>query len=245
MPNVKTSDETAAGALTGTEIVRIVQSAADVRTTTQAIANLAPAGGSGLYSQVLSALPTIASTGFSTWLNQQSATITDGQTGLILAGDLAGTHISGRTKSPPATPYNIDILIDFETLTNNPTGAYGPMFGWTDGTKIQALTKFIGSGGTHKIFVLDYATVTSGASAAGVHGEVDGTSRMQWLRISDDGTTVSFSVLPGGSYSSPVALYTVAKASGYLGASGYSSIFYGINRNAGQVSAALLSYMQR
>lgn len=39
--NKKTSDEEAAGALTGDELVRIVQDTANKQTTTQAIANLA------------------------------------------------------------------------------------------------------------------------------------------------------------------------------------------------------------
>lgn len=41
MSDVKVSDESAAAALSGIELVRIVQSAASVRTTTQDIANLA------------------------------------------------------------------------------------------------------------------------------------------------------------------------------------------------------------
>lgn len=47
MPDTKTSDETAAGALDGSELVRIVQGAANRRTTTQAIADLGGGGGSG------------------------------------------------------------------------------------------------------------------------------------------------------------------------------------------------------
>lgn len=48
MPNLKTSDETAAGTLTGAELVRIVQSGASVRTTAQMIADLATGGSSPL-----------------------------------------------------------------------------------------------------------------------------------------------------------------------------------------------------
>lgn len=44
MANTKTSDESAASALTGSELVRIVQSGSSVRTTTQDIADLAGGG---------------------------------------------------------------------------------------------------------------------------------------------------------------------------------------------------------
>jgi hypothetical protein len=242
LADTKISAETDAGTLDGTEIVPVVKGGANRRTTTQAIANRS---GGGLFGTILSPLPTIANTGFSTWLNQQSATIMDGETGLILAGALAANHISGRTRVVPGTPYNIDVLLDWESITNNPTGAYGPMIGWTDGTKIQAFTKFNGSGNSQILHVLSYATVTSGSSAAAVNASVTAVSRQQWLRIGDDVTNVHFALLPGGSHSAAIDLFTVAKASGYLGASGYSSLFFGINRNAGQASAVLQSYTQR
>ena len=43
MADTKTSDESAASALTGVELVRVVQGGANRRTTTQGIADLAPA----------------------------------------------------------------------------------------------------------------------------------------------------------------------------------------------------------
>lgn len=243
MPNVKTSDETAAGALTGTELVRIVQSAANAQTTTQDIANLAASGGSGLYSQVLSALPTIASTGLSTWANQGVATVADGTTGLVIAAALASEQISGRTKSAPSTPYNIDVLIDWETSTNNAAIAAGPVFGWYDGTKIQVMVKYVASGGAHEIFVMTYNNLTSGSNASIVHKTIVGVARRQWLRIGDDGTNVSWSALPGGDYNSPVVLFSQVKASGSI--ANYNTIIFGVNHHAGQCSAILHSMTQR
>lgn len=50
MPNKKISELTAAGALTGTELVEVVQSGANVQTTTQDIADLGGGGGGGVQS---------------------------------------------------------------------------------------------------------------------------------------------------------------------------------------------------
>jgi hypothetical protein len=54
----RTSDETPAGALTGDELVRVVQGAGDVRTTTGAIAALAVAGGGGTSWFAITGKPT-------------------------------------------------------------------------------------------------------------------------------------------------------------------------------------------
>lgn len=59
MANTKTSDESAASALTGSELVRIVQGGASVRTTTQDIADLGGGGGWG-YTLVSGATATLA-----------------------------------------------------------------------------------------------------------------------------------------------------------------------------------------
>lgn len=65
MANVKTSDETAASALDGSELVRIVQGGADRRTTTQDIADLGGGGGglSLVSTQVASSSASLAFTG--------------------------------------------------------------------------------------------------------------------------------------------------------------------------------------
>lgn len=55
MANTKTSDELAAGALTGAELVRLVQSGADVQSTTAAIAALAASGGAPTNAEYITA----------------------------------------------------------------------------------------------------------------------------------------------------------------------------------------------
>lgn len=66
MANKKTSEETAAAALTGAELVRVTQSGESVRTTAQDIADLASTGGSA------SVVTTIAGTTAGSALCQQT-----------------------------------------------------------------------------------------------------------------------------------------------------------------------------
>lgn len=56
MPNKKISELSAAGALTGAELVEAVQSGQNVKTTTQDIANLGVAGGGGTWGTIIGTL---------------------------------------------------------------------------------------------------------------------------------------------------------------------------------------------
>jgi hypothetical protein len=63
-----------------------------------------------------------------------------------------------------------------------------------------------------------------------------------WLQIHDDGTNVSFAFSQDGSFF--VTLFSVAKASGYLGSTGYSNLVFFVNPQGGQTFATLLSWLQ-
>jgi hypothetical protein len=241
MADTKISDETAAGTLDGTEIVPVVKSSANSRTTTQAIADLGSGG--GLFSQVRSATPTVSNTGLSTNFNIGTATVADGLTGVIISGATNSSQISGRTKASPSPTYNIDVIIkpDFYSAV----AGFGPMFGWTDGTKLQAFMVATTNSGVNNLYVARYATSGSGGGAAGFDATIGGTGGTApiALRLRDDGTTVYWQIAPGGDYSNAKTIYSVAKASGYL--ANYNSIFIGINAHSGSVAVTLMSYTER
>lgn len=201
--------------------------------------------GSGLYSQVRSATPTAAGTGLTTSLNFGTATASDGLTGYNVCGPTNAGQIESKTKSVPATPYNIDIAVESTVFTV--TAGFGPLIGWTNNTKYQGILVGTNSGGVGTLTVVDYATSGSGAAAAGTHGTLTGSGGpgTKWFRFSDDGTNVTIATLPAGDYSHPQTIYTVAKAAGYLGAGGYTKFFYGINANDGGLCATLTSYAER
>lgn len=63
-----------------------------------------------------------------------------------------------------------------------------------------------------------------------------------WFKISDDGTTVHFYESNEGVVWDQ--LYSVAKASGFLGTSGYNQIGLDVNGEAGWMACTLLSYKE-
>jgi hypothetical protein len=118
------------------------------------------------------------------------------------------------TTSVPGTPYSITALVA-QDGTN--IGALG----WTDGTKIQ----FIYSNSSGTATVQSNTNITTFNATNTSTAGLIGNSHMTWLKIRDDGTTVYFMYSnSGGTYTT---LYSIAKASGFLGSSGYSHIFVG------------------
>lgn len=198
-------------------------------------------GLTGLYAQVMSATTTAAGTGFTTDANIGTAVKTDGLTGFQICGATNANQIEGVTKAVPGGNYNIDVMLMPDPLGGN--AGFGPVFGWTDGTKVQVF--MLGQGtGVAQLLVLDYATKSSGSAAATVRAQVyEPNMRPAVLRLSYDGTNISFKVSPGGNYSNSQTLYTVATASGYL--ANYNTLFFGINANNGGQCGTLISYTER
>lgn len=237
MPDTKISAETAASALDGTEIAPVVQGGANRRTTLQAIVALAR----GLFGQVRSATPTNASTGLTTWVNQGTASIADGSTGVVLTVPAAaGDNLRARSKAAPATPYVITALIALEA--SNQTFQLAGI-GWYDGTKLHTI--HLTYNGSWNLEVGKWNTVSS-FSAADIAATPRPGPGLIWLQIEDNGTTVFFRVSVDGSTFREV--FSVAKASGFLGSGGYSNVVFFANRNnttgTSTAYATLMSWAQ-
>jgi hypothetical protein len=67
-------------------------------------------------------------------------------------------------------------------------------------------------------------------------------SQPVWMQIKDDGTNVSFAFSQDGA--NFLTLFSVAKSSGWLGATGYSNIVFFSNPQGGQTVATLMSWAQ-
>lgn len=207
--------------------------------------------GTGLYSGALTATPRIASTGLTTWAFQPSgATITDSRQGVTIYSKYSGTAgariFSAVMKPSPTPPYTITAYIADDGFTaNSDSSAIGEatMFGWTDGTKSQALwitgTVNTGNPGGSTISVINDAAFNSGApvNVIAVNGPALGT----WLKIRDDGTNVTFLVSTDGD--NFVGIYGVAKSTGYL-AGNYSNVVFGQNSPFRDAYGEILSWSQ-
>jgi hypothetical protein len=197
---------------------------------------------SGLYRQVMSATPTSASTGLTNWLNQGTSVVSDSPVGVTIDAPSVGTALSlvGRYGVAPTPPYTIKALLGVTRNTNSYNGVYR---GWYDGTA--------------KLHIMHYQSVNGGASAIGVGRWSSATSYVTgdfqsannafsqpiWFQIQDDGTNVSFAFSQDGANFLPV--YSVAKASGYLGATGYSNLIFIVDpRGTSRTLGTVMSWTQ-
>jgi len=93
-----------------------------------------------------------------------------------------------------------------------------------------------GSGGPWEPWVLTYSTPNSSPGTASTPStNVNG---LGWFKYYDDGSNITFSFSQDGAYF--VQLYTVAKASSYLGSSGFNYIGFGLEAYSG-VQMSILS----
>jgi len=198
--------------------------------------------GNGLYRQVMSATPTLASTGFANWINQATSTVSDSAVGLSIDALPTGSALAntGLYKAAPSPPYTIRALVA-ATRSSNSYNAIG--IGWYDGTA--------------KLETISFGTVNGGANAIGVSrfnsysswnsndftGANNAHSQPIWFQLQDDGTNVSFAFSQDGA--NFLTVYSVAKASGFLGASGYSNVvFYVDPRGTTHTLGTLMSWTQ-
>ncbi len=188
-------------------------------------------GGNGLYSRLMSATPTSSGTGLTNWLNQGTATVADNAVGISIDAPTSGTT--------PNLIYTITALI---VGTRNANSSNGIGIGWYDGTaKLHVLSYTLNAGGA-PIFQVNKWTNATTFSASDFTSSNNNFAQPIWLQIKDDGTTVSFAFSQDGSFY--VTLFSVAKASGFLGSTGYSNLVFFVNPQGSRTFATLLSWTQ-
>ena len=201
------------------------------------------ASGGGLWSGSLSTKPTSANTGLTNWLNQGGASVADSANGIsITAPTSTGDNLRVRYKAAPgSTPYSFKALVG---LTCNPANFSLAGIGWHDGTKLQVIDLVYSTG--WKIEVTSWTNVTTFSTGNFASTAIMGNPI--WLRIRDDGTNVTWGWSISGDDNDFITLFSVAKASGFLGASGYSNVLFFCDRNgtspASSAIATLLSWAQ-
>jgi hypothetical protein len=204
------------------------------------------ASSSSLYD--LSAGVPIASTW--TWYNQGSATRTDsspsGRALLLTGQGGTGVAMRGLYKAVPSTPYTLTALIMPNMMQSAAAGqSVEAVFGWTDTTKLHVF-QIAASGSALYGGYFNVARFTNSTTFSASESNTTispGTLGMPlWLQVSDDGTNVIFRYSVDSVFFTQ--LFSVAKASGYLGSSGYTNLFWGLN-DVNQTSLPVLSVTLR
>lgn len=195
--------------------------------------------GTGLFSPILSALPTSVNTGFSTWVNQgATAVFSNSLMGLTLQDQTSAGSDNWRIlkKAAPATPYTATGLFLLSSFIGADVSAG---FTWRDSAtgKLEVLCfNQRGNGFTATVFAFTNPTSFSANVAIGTYF----SGLYCWFRLKDDGTNVFFQASGDGVAFSTV--YTVAKAGGFLGSSGYNEIGMALNPLNGGLALTLASY---
>lgn len=202
----------------------------------------AAGGGSGLYSPVLSGVPTSAGTGLTNWGNQGTATVADTSMGVTITqpSNASNDNWAIRYKAAPTPPYSIKALIALSAFST--TGNNDASFGWYDGTKAH-LVRINHSTAAPSMIVSRYSTLSTWASNADYAGTAGATSKIMWLRLRHDGTNISFQASFTGDDNDFVTLFTIAAASGYL-AGAYTNVFFGAACKGATAKVSLLSYAE-
>lgn len=194
----------------------------------------------GLFSPSLSAVPTIASTGLTTWVNQSPATVADSAAGVVLTCGFSFTSaFHFIKKASPTPPYRIKALIGLHSPSPNQYQGFG--FGWYDGTNKLQLAKlqYENTYPSPHLIVVRQSNPTTYVSS-----DFTGPSVFPnpiWIMLRDDGTNVWFFWSADG-VNYLTHSYMIAKASGYLGSSGYAHIAFGVDPNNQNTTATLMSY---
>lgn len=197
-------------------------------------------GPAGLYHQMMSATPTSASTGLTTWLNQGSSAVADSAVGVAMNSPSSGStiNIAGRFKPAPTAPYTITALI---AATRNSASGAAVGLGWYDGAAKLHLLGYAVSG-TTPILLVQRWNSTSSLNSTDFTSASNAFAQPIWMRIKDDGTNVSFAFSHDGA--SFLTVYSVAKSSGFLGASGYNNVIFFNDPRGGQTIGTLMSWTQ-
>lgn len=151
--------------------------------------------------------PTLAS--LPTWDNQGTSTASDG-TGVMIITPQADNILHGRYMTAPATPYDIYCRVDLETLSTNSVGtAYnaqaGIIFKDTAGDNERVFfgiqyNNDTSSGDDTKLY--NALIVRYSGATPPVTGTVPvvkyGFTPWKWIRVNNDGTTLTFYVSKDG-----------------------------------------------
>jgi hypothetical protein len=148
-------------------------------------------------------------------------------------------NISGRYKTAPATPYTVTALIGATRVSNNYSGVG---IGWFDGaTKLHTIHYVLNNGGA-PFFQVNKWTGYNSFAGVDFTSSFNGFSQPIWLQLKDDGTNVSFGFSQDGA--NFLTVFSVAKSSGYLGASGYNKLIFYVNPQGGQTIGTLMSWTE-
>jgi hypothetical protein len=207
-------------------------------------------GGSGLFSGVLST-PTVSSMGLSTAVGTPTgayvyANVADGvQLYDVSHGSNADPFIEGQVKAYPSTPFTVTALVSVPLYFIHYSAIGFMAMNTTAGNlELFSVSQQSPSDNSYVANVINCSNPTSYVSYSDRYQIIQ--TSLIWMRYHDDGTTVTYSISPDGVNWQTIS--SVAKASSYLGVSGFNYFGIGMSeQTAGapaNIGTTILSWTQ-
>lgn len=131
----------------------------------------------------------------------------------------------GISIAAPATPYRVQTLIKPQMI--NVSGSFTScQIGFYDGTKLHTLV-LEANNANPLLKIYKYNSVSSFNASEGTNIAIGTVPDTIWFAVADDGTTVYFEYSYDGV--NWVQRFSVSRASGFLGSSGYTNVCIGVN----------------
>ena len=135
------------------------------------------------------------------WQNQGTSTLDDQFGFTQLAIPSASTSVRSRLKTPPATPYKVDLLMKYnETQANSASKYAGLLFRESSTGKLAMFYILSTSNVCQLVYFTNDTTFSSAPSNFTLGGSVIGSLQPVWIRIRDDGTNLKFTASRDGKY---------------------------------------------
>lgn len=153
--------------------------------------------GTGLFSGILSGVPTQSGTGLTTWENQGSASVSNNAVGMTITNPSTGSGLAVLRTSTPTPPVSYTALLGFTANPGNGSTNPSLLLGFSDGTKLQGFGILnTGTSADAYIAVQDFNSPTSFSSNPQLWLEY--ANAPVWAKIRNDGTNLTYSYSTDG-----------------------------------------------
>lgn len=178
-----------------------------------------PGGGLGLFSGLIT-VPTISSSGLTTGWNQAAGfSATNNATGITLTDSAThtGSYLEGIVKTYPATTFTLTTLFSLPYTGQNFEAIGLCILDTLTGKALTFSAIWPASGNLWNFIVDGWNSPTSHNTTP--LGRTNAVYSFMWIRLVDNGTTISFQASSDATWWYQV--YGISKASSFLGSSGF------------------------
>jgi hypothetical protein len=202
-------------------------------------------GGSGLFSQIMSATPTLSSTGLTTAWNQAGTfSATNTATGITFLDTYAisggADYNEGMVRTYPSAAFTLTVL--FSNPTFFTVAGEGDWFKLVIANTLSGNLETFGLNTRGSTFQAGgYIWSAPSTYSSTLFERTVNYSPFSWLQLKDNGTTVSLSISSDGV--NWIGLYSEVKSSSSLGSAGYNYLGVGLDRQGTtSLGATLMSW---